>query len=225
MARDRKRGDGFAELVRFEGMRRVLWRPQPVAVALYVVFVAMAHAIGSTGWIDDAGIGLLVFTLCAGFGVDRELAYDQLVLSNWVSPWPYVGAKLVSLALALLATAGIVGITVLAASSGAWPEARWHALVYLLVAAYSLPLVLLAELEMETRLPMVAVVAGFAVAGGILAWLVGSEVALGWIVGAPPIQYRVETLQPLARRALGVSMPASFVVLVLIRRRIAGPAR
>ena len=211
-------------MVRFETIRRARWRPHQVVAGFYVVFVFFAHHAGSVGWVEEAGWALLAFTLYAGFGVDRQLAYDQLVTSNWVGAWTYIGGKLLSLALALLAMALVVFGSVLAASAGAFGEAAWHALVFVLAAAYLLPLILVAEMGMESRVPAVAALPLFALVAALIAWFFGPEAVTGWLVGSAPEAHRLETTGPFAARALGISLPLAGGVVLLFRRRLGGPA-
>ncbi|MBW3660022.1 MAG: hypothetical protein KY397_00105 [Gemmatimonadetes bacterium] len=208
-------------LIRFEVVRRARARPQQVVALLYAVFVPAAYGAGSLGWVDDAGLALLVFTLYAGFGIDRSLAYDELLVPNFVAPNRYVAAKVASLAIALVAIGGLVGATVLLASAGSGDHALWHAALFLLLALYFLPLVLLVESAMETRLPLLAAVIVLFVVLGIVAWVLGPEFvrqAFGFSV----IPYRLETLGPLARRALVVSPLLTLILLPLVRRRLPG---
>lgn len=212
-------------MTRFEVVRRARWRPHRFVVVLYVAFVLLGYHGGSPEWVGEAGLALLVFTLYAGFGVDRQLGYDQLVTSNWVGAGRYTAAKILSLAVSLFVTAFIVGTTVLIGSSGAWGQVAWHSLLFLTLAVYFLPLVLLVELEMESRLPMVGVVPLVAVLWGVLAWIVGPDAVSGWLVGPPPTAERGGALGPLAARAMGVSLPLALALLYGVRRRVAGPAR
>lgn len=218
-------GSILLEMTRFETVRRARWRPHRFAVVLYVAFVLLGYHGGSTEWVGEAGLALLVFTLYAGFGVDRQLGYDQLVTSNWVGAGRYTAAKILSLAFSLLVAAFVVGTTVLAGSSGSWHQAAWHALLFLTLAVYLLPLVLLVELGLESHLPMAGVVPLVAVLWGVLAWIVGPAAVSGWLVGPPPTAERVGTLGPLAARATGVSLPLALTLLYGVRRRVAGSAR
>lgn len=218
-------GSVLLEMTRFEAVRRARWRPQRLVAVLYVAFVLLGYHGGSPEWVGEAGLALLVFTLYAGFGVDRQLGYDQLVTSNWVGAGRYTAAKILSLAFSLLVAAGVVGTTVLTGSAGSWDQAAWHSLLFLTLAVYLLPLVLLAELGMESRLPMVGVVPLVAVLWGVLAWIVGPDAASGWLVGPPPTAARVEDLGPLAARAMGVSLPLALALLWVVRRRVAGSVR
>lgn len=212
------------EMTRFEAVRRARWRPHQFVVVLYVVFVLLSYHGGSPEWVGEAGLALLVFTLYAGFGVDRQLGYDQLVTSNWVGAGRYTAAKILSLALSLLVVAFVVGTTVLTGSSGSWDQAAWYSLLFLTLAVYLLPLVLLTELGMESRLPMVGVIPLVAVLWGVVAWIAGPEVS-GWLVGPPLTGQRVGALGPLAARAMGVSLPVALALLYVVRRRVAGPVR
>lgn len=190
----------------------------------FVLFVIVSYHAGSTGRVGEANLALLAFTLYGGFGVDRELAFDQLVTSNWVGPWRYIVAKLLSLALVLLIATSLVAATVLAASSGAWDHAVWYSLLFLLLGAYFLPIVLFVELGMESRLPMVGAILLVGVAMLVVAVVAGPPAAPVWLLGALPRPYRLETLGPLAGRALSFSLPLAFGLLFLVRRRVAGPA-
>lgn len=219
----RRGGRVLVEMARFEGVRRVRWRPHRFVAGFYVLFVLGCYHRGFTDWVGEANLALLGFTLCFGFGVDRELGYDQLVTSNWVEPWSYIGAKVASLSLALLVATCLVGTTVLIASSGAWREAGWYSVVFLLSGGYFLPLVLLVELGMESRLPMVGAIVLVAVAGLVVATVAGPAAVPDWLLGSLPRAHRMETLGPLAGRTAGVSLPFAFALLFVVRRKVAGP--
>lgn len=193
--------------------------------ALYVAFVVVSFRGGTTSWLLEADLALLGFTLHAGFGIDRELAYDQLVTSNWVDPWSYIGAKMASLALSIGGTTVVVGTTVLVASTGAWDQALWHSLLFLLLGAYFLPVVLFVEMGMESRLPLVGAIVLVGTASLVVTAVWGSDAARALFIGSVPRSPEVASLGSLACRALGVSLPAALGILFPVRRRVAGSAR
>lgn len=212
--------------LRFELARRIRWGPWPVALVLYAAFVGLACARGMPGPVEEAGLALLAWTLHAGFGVDRDLGFDDLMTSGLVTPDAYVAGKTAALGIALLAAAAVVAATVWA-GSGSPAVAGRQAALFVLLGFWFLPLVLLVEAGVETRLPFVGAFVLFVALGGVAAWALGPERAL-WLAGMPWRPDRLESLAPLAVRAVGVAPALSLAGLALVRRRArfpAGPGR
>lgn len=209
----------LAAWVRFEAVRRVRWVPFRAVAVLYVGFVAVAQRRDPPALVADAGLVLLGWTLYAGFGEDRELGFDDLAVPNLATPAEYVAGKLAALAFALAVTGAGVAGAVLVASGGSRAEATWHGVTFGLFGAYLLPLVLWIESATESRLSGLAAVCASAVLFGVLAWVLGAEraVQLAGLERMPP---RIETLGPLALRALLIAPIPSLAAVAVVGRRL-----
>lgn len=215
-------GGGLGPWIRFEATRRYRWVPGRVVALGYVAFVVQALRGGSAEWVEEAGLALLAWTLHAGFGVDRDLRFEPLVTPGLVSPTAWVAGKAAGLGIGLGAGGALVALAV-AAGGGSIPAAGFQAALFVLLGLWFLPLALLVEAAVATRLPFVpalllvalavAVTAPFLGVGRVLEWT-----GFGWTVG------RFDTLRPLAFRALLVAPPLALACLWALRPRVRPPA-
>ncbi|MDX1660886.1 MAG: hypothetical protein R3326_03760 [Gemmatimonadota bacterium] len=176
-------------LVRFELVRRLRWRPLAGLLIAHPIAVVVAYLLGSGSGpplgTDVAAIGMQLvwlFLVCFELGRDRELGLDALLVSNLVGPWSYVAAKIVALGGLVIVYHGALLLAVAGLSPTGLIEAKTAAGGTISLLAPLLPLVLLAELFVETRVPLAYVAV---VGGGVLLmafWSgVGAEAIAAWL--------------------------------------------
>lgn len=157
-----------------------------------------------------------------GLGEDRELALDEYLVSNLVSPLQYALSKL----LATIAVVGIFGagafLCAAAASAGDIRYAAWYTVLMTLVVWTLLPVLLLVELGIDTRYPALFVLLIF-IATVIVGRLALGPIAIVRVMGLEIERYVYSSLAPLGVRAL----VAAWVLVLLYplwRLRLVGRA-
>ena len=209
---------------RFEASRmlRSRW------TALGVLVFLGAHALGRWQGAGNDGLfmaGYLVaFAVSFGPGLsaDRGLAFDLLLVFNFLSPADYaLGKSAGMLVWTVTFTAACWAIAV-SLGGGDVRFATWYASLLILVVVAALPFVVVADLFLSTRLPTAAVLI-------VLVAVLFALVALGvepftiqeWL-GIQVTPYSCPSLVPLALRAgVGVVVtPALIVVGLRLARRV-----
>lgn len=157
-----------------------------------------------------------------GLSEDRELALDEYLVSNLVSPLRYALSKL----LATIAVVGIFGagafVCAAAASAGDFQYAAWYTVLMTLVVWTLLPVLLLVELGIDTRYPALFVLLIF-IAAVVVGRLALGPIAIVRVMGLELERYVYSSLAPLGVRAL----VAGWVLVLLYplwRLRLVGRA-
>ena len=213
-------------------LRRVLRSPATVVGIIgFTVLLAVGHwsywsALPPRAT-DDRMFGwAYIVAMCAilrfGFAEDRELRFDEYLVSNLVSPLRYALGKLVAVVVVLLAFGAVAALLgfILGAADGRY--AVWYATLFTLVAWVYLPAILLVELVVATRYPTAFVFITFVVCVVFARMFVGVD-AITNALGFDVARFDYASLEPLAVRAL-VSPWLLILLYPLCRLRLVGRA-
>lgn len=211
-----------ATLAELELRRLVRSRSTWTAVAIFSLFLAAGHfgywRSAPPRPADDRlfvygylAYFLLVFRF--GLAADRESGFGEYLLANFLSPGRYALGKTLAALLSLLGFATCAVALALALSLGDSRYAVWYAARLTLSAWLLAPLVLAAELLVDTRMP--GVVAAIALVFVLLAAeTVGGAERLVHVLGLDSQRLRFETLVPLILRDITI-VPAALALLYL----------
>jgi hypothetical protein len=186
----------------------------PVLVGTGLVLAAIGSAPSPPEHDFYRYASVLTLILIVNFRIarDRDLGFDEFMISNFVTPRLYVAGKTVAL-LILLILVGVYGCAVSTLLSGGdLAFASWHALRLTLVGWVFSPPALLVEMAIPTRMPMVYVILGYVV---VALGLVGAGGDVDPLLhffglGSEPLSFG--GLSPLLVRA-GVAAPLAFALL------------
>ncbi|HEX7120260.1 MAG TPA: hypothetical protein VF212_15805 [Longimicrobiales bacterium] len=213
-------------------LRRLVRSPGAVLGA--VLFLALLGIGHWSYWValpprpaDDRLFGwAYILAMCGalrfGFGEDRDLALDEFLVQNLVTPACYALGKLTAVAVVITAFAAAAFACAFAMSAGDLTYAAWYTVLFTLVAWLFLPAVALVELVFVTRYPVAFVLVAF-----VAVLLVGGAVAGPRVVvaalGLDVERYAYATLLPLGGRVL-VSVWSLLLLYPLCRLRLVGRA-
>lgn len=156
---------------------------------------------------DDDRLLAHAFVLAAviglrfGIGSDRALGSERLMVGNLVEPAAYFAGKLAALLASLLALTAFALITATILSAGDWNHALWYSLASALAVCLSLPILLLVETGMATRVPGAAAFVLFVAIALTSSITIGAQSLVTFLgLTMAPLDYG--SLLPLAWRAL-----------------------
>lgn len=139
-----------------------------------------------------------------GFSSDRRLGIERLLVGNLIRPIAFFAGRLAAVIVVLLTFTVFTTITAGLLSAGDWRYATWYSLILALTTWLFIPVMLLAELVMDTRYPGPAVFIVFVVAVAITSITVGVQPLIDFLA-LDVLRLDYATLAPLAWRALLVS--------------------
>ena len=212
-----------AALGRFEAARMVRSRWTALGVLVFLVAHALGrwqHA-GSDGLFTAGYVVAFALSFGPGLSADRDLAFDLLLVFNFLSPGDYALGKSAGM-LAWAAAFTVVCWAIAAALGGGDVRfATWHAALAALLVVAALPFVVVADLLLSTRLPTAAVLVVLVVCLFTLLALGVEASTLSSALGFQVTPYSYRSLLPLLLRAgVGLALtPALIVVGILARYR------
>jgi hypothetical protein len=136
-----------------------------------------------------------------GFSSDRRLGVERLLVCNLIRPVAFFAGRLAAVIVVLLTFTVFTTITAGLLSAGDWRYATWYSLLFGLITWLFIPVMLLAELVMDTRYPGPAVFIVFVVVVAITSITVGVQPLINFLGFTVP-RFSYVGLAPLAWRAL-----------------------
>lgn len=222
---------GWLGAVRFELARRARERASRAALACLLLTIAACGWGLATGRLDAPGVRELVpvgyllslsFILRLGTAPDVELGFAEVLVPGLMSPAEWLAARLAVALLTIVATALVAGLGMTLAFAGDARLAAWQCGLCTLLALAALPWVVLLELGLRTRTPLLGVlVLGSLGLGAVAGTSAGPEILAG--LGLVGITYpHAATLAPLALRVIGCVPLSLLLVYPLVRRELLG---
>lgn len=203
----------------FELRRIVRSSATLIVVATFPLVLMLGHSVSPAGAEDDRYFGyaylLVMFvTLRFRLATDRDLAFDEYVVTNLTTPSAYVVGKIIAVLTYLVSFGLYAFVVAVAVSAGDLRYGAWYAVLFTLVAWVFSPLVLLVEVVLRSRTPALVVGLLYVATGTLLVGVGAGPDHLLTAFGLHVEAYRPSTLQPLAVRAV-LAVPTVFAGLVL----------
>lgn len=170
-----------------------------------------------------AFVGAMLAVLRFGLAEDRQLAFDEFLAGNLISPRRYLAAKLLTGIIVLLGVAATAFVLALALSGFEFTYAAWYTLLLTLAIWAFLPAVLVAEAVADTRFVAIVVFIIFFISIMVTESFYGAQNLIIWL-GYDVERYAFKSLGGLALRAL-LATGLLLALAPLMQRRIRGGLR
>lgn len=214
----------LAGLVRFQLVRLWRWRGSALGVlgmvlaAAFTMTARLTHRMGAADAAELADVAFLIAlsaVMRLDLGTDRDQGYTEFLTPCFVPPGLLYLSRLLAVILAVAGFAALAMPLVMAAA-GSIGLGAWHVALWTAVAVALLPAVVLVELAVPTRAPLIAallfVFTGLtALAMSPLSTHVLAELGL---VGLKAGQFA--DLRPVALRATGLAGIGSALLYPLV---------